>query len=84
MDPTDELLTLDTIGRTELNSQAKQPAKAAAAAMSRAGLKPHTYQPHPTSGRPIALYLATEVRAALARRPGRGTRTDRTPTGETP
>jgi hypothetical protein len=69
-------LTLDAIGRWELKSKAANPAKAAAAAMSRLGLKPFTYHPHPESGRPQALYTAGEVREALAARPGRGTRTD--------
>ncbi|MET8585667.1 hypothetical protein ABZX39_33090 [Streptomyces collinus] len=69
-------LTLEAIGRWELKSEAKQPAKAAAAAMSRLGLKPFTYYPHPETKRPQALYRAGEVRKALAERPGRGKRTD--------
>lgn len=69
-------LTLDSIGRWELKSQAANPAKAAAAAMSRLGLKPYTYVPNADSGRPQAVYLAGPVRKALAERPGRGTRTD--------
>lgn len=71
-----DLLTLETIGREELKSQAKQPAKVAAAAMSRLGVKPFAYHPHPKSGRPQALYRAGDVREAVAKRPGRGTRTD--------
>lgn len=69
-------VTLEEIGRWEMESKAKQPAKVAAAAMSRAGLKPYTYLPHPESGRPQAIYLKGAVREALANRPGRGKRTD--------
>ncbi|MFD4547235.1 hypothetical protein [Streptomyces sp. NPDC058466] len=68
-------LTLEAIGRWELKSKAANPAKAAAAAMSRLGLKPFTYVPS-AAGRPQAVYLAGAVREALAQRPGRGTRTD--------
>ena len=71
-----EPITLEEIGRWELNSTAKNPAKVASAAMSRAGLKPYTYLPHPDSGRPQAIYLKGGVRAALTQRPGRGKRTD--------
>ncbi|POX58847.1 hypothetical protein C3492_35535 [Streptomyces sp. Ru62] len=69
-------MTLEEIGRWEMESKAKEPAKVAAAAMSRAGLKPYTYLPHPESGRPQAIYLKGDVREALAKRPGRGKRTD--------
>lgn len=69
-------LTLEAIGRWELKSQAQNPAKAASKAMSRLGVKPFTYHPHPESGRPQALYRAGDVRNALGNRPGRGTRTD--------
>lgn len=65
-------LDLEDIGRNELKSSAKDPAKAASKAMSRLGVKPFTYHPHPESGRPQALFLAGEVRAALAARPGKG------------
>jgi len=65
-------LTLEDIGRNELKSTAKEPEKAASKAMSRLGVKPFTYHPHPESGRPQALFLAGEVRAALAARPGKG------------
>ena len=71
-------LTLEAIGRWELKSKAAIPAKAASKAMSRLGVKPFTYQPHPDSGRPQAIYLAGDVRQALASRPGRGKRTDLT------
>lgn len=67
-----EVLTLEDIGRWEMKSEAKQPAKAAAMAMHRLGVKPFTYCPHPDSGRPQAVYWAAEVREALAKRPGRG------------
>jgi hypothetical protein len=69
-------LTLEEIGESVLESKAQNPAKAASAAMSRAGLKPYTYLPHPESGRPQAIYLKGAVTKALANRPGRGTRTD--------
>jgi len=65
-------LTLEAIGRDELKSTAADPAKAASKAMSRLGVKRFTYHPHPKSGRPQALFLAGEVRAALAARPGKG------------
>lgn len=71
-----EPLTLEVIGREELQSQAKQPAKVAASAMSRLGVKPFAYYPHPESKRPQALYRAGDVRQALAKRPGQGKRTD--------
>ncbi|MYU24661.1 hypothetical protein [Streptomyces sp. SID8352] len=76
-------LSLEEIGRDELKSAAKNPAKVASAAMSRLGLKPHAYVPHPDSGRPQAIYLAGQVRAALAKRPGQGKRTDLTDTDQT-
>ncbi|GHG15259.1 hypothetical protein ACFFSH_40075 [Streptomyces filamentosus] len=72
-----EFLTLDAIGRDELKSQAKEPAKAASKAMSRLSVQPHSYRPHPDSGRPQAIYLAGDVREALASRPGQGARTDK-------
>lgn len=71
-----EPLTLEDIGRWEMKSTAKDPAKAASKAMSRLGVKPFTYHPHPKSSRPQALYRAGDVREALAKRPGRGKRTD--------
>jgi hypothetical protein len=71
-----EPLTLEDIGRWELKSQAKNPAKTASGVMAKLGLKPFTYHPHPESGRPQALYRAGDVRKALAARPGRGARTD--------
>lgn len=71
-----EPLTLEDIGRWELKSTATNPAKAASGVMSKLGLKPFTYHPHPKSGRPQALYRAGDVRTALAQRPGRGARTD--------
>ncbi|MFD7016156.1 hypothetical protein [Streptomyces sp. NPDC059928] len=69
--------TLGQIGRDLLQSKAKDPAKAAAARMSDLGLKPFTYYRAPDSKRPQALYYAGAVTAALAKRPGQGTRTDR-------
>ncbi|MEU8682918.1 hypothetical protein [Streptomyces sp. NPDC048611] len=65
-----EPLTLEHIGRWELQSQAKDPAKVASSTMKRLGVKSFTYHPHPESGRPQALYRAGEVRDAIAKRPG--------------
>lgn len=73
-----EPLTAENIGRWELKSQAKDPAKVASSTMKRLGVKPFHYMPHPESGRPQALYRAGEVRAAIAKRPGQGSRTDLT------
>lgn len=70
-----EPVTLEHIGRWILQSKAANPAKVASAAMSRLGLKPFTYVPS-ESGRPQAIYLESDVTAALAKRPGRGKRTD--------
>ena len=73
-----EPLTLEDIGRDEMKSKAKEPAKAASKAMSRLGVKPaYGYHPNPDSGRPQALYRAGDVRQALAARPGQGARTDK-------
>ena len=72
-----EPLTLEEIGRWEMKSAAKQPAKVASMAMHRAGLKPHTHLPHPESNRPQAIYLKGAVLKVLANRPGKGTRTDK-------
>ncbi|MBD0743617.1 hypothetical protein [Streptomyces sp. CBMA152] len=69
-------VTLEEIGRWEMKSKAQNPAKAASMAMHRAGLKPLTYLPHPVSGRPQAIYLKGDVQEALAKRPGRGKRTE--------
>jgi hypothetical protein len=69
-------VTLEEIGRWELKSTAANPAKTASGVMSKLGLKPYTYLPHPESGRPQAIYLKGVVRDALAARPGRGKRTD--------
>lgn len=69
-------VTLEEIGRGELKSTAANPAKTASGVMSKLGLRPYTYLPHPESGRPQAIYLKGAVREALAKRPGRGKRTD--------
>jgi hypothetical protein len=71
-----ELYTLDSVGQHILESKAANPAKAAAATMSRLGLKPFVYRPHPNSGRPQAWYRVGDVKDALAARPGQGTRSD--------
>lgn len=70
-----EPVTLEDIGRHILKSTAANPAKVASAALSRLGLKPLAYVPSET-GRPQAVYAETDVREALAKRPGRGKRTD--------
>ncbi|MET9051205.1 hypothetical protein ABZW50_08635 [Streptomyces bacillaris] len=62
-------LTLEEIGRWEMKSTAKEPSKVASMAMKRAGLKPHTYLPHPESNRPQAIFLKGAVVEALANRP---------------
>ncbi|MEU1134961.1 hypothetical protein ABZ383_34750 [Streptomyces sp. NPDC005900] len=75
-----EPLTLEDIGRDELKSTAVNPAKTASGVLAKLKPelrpKPIAYLPHPQSRRPQAIYLAGEVRAALAARPGRGVRTD--------
>ncbi|MGW2181282.1 hypothetical protein ACWCXX_24915 [Streptomyces sp. NPDC001732] len=73
-----EPLTLEEIGCDELKSTAKQPAKAAAVVMGRLKVKAFYHGPNPDSGRLQSYYLAGEVRAALAARPGSGNRTPRT------
>ncbi|MDP5310435.1 hypothetical protein [Streptomyces poriferorum] len=62
-------LTLEEIGRWEMKSTAKEPAKVASMAMKRAGLKPHVYLPHPESNRPQAIFLKGAVVTALTTRP---------------
>lgn len=71
-----EPLTLEDIGRDELESTAKNPAKSASGVMAKLGLKPTAYVPNSESGRPQAIYLKGDVQRALAKRPGRGKRTD--------
>ncbi|MEU7156058.1 hypothetical protein AB0A98_06385 [Streptomyces chrestomyceticus] len=72
-----EPLTLQNIGLRHLKSQSKNPAKVAAAAMSRLGLKAFTHIPHSQSGRQMAVYLKGDVERALNARPGRRRRTTR-------
>lgn len=69
--------TLGQIGRDLLQSKAKDPAKSASGVVSKLGLKPFAYYRAPDSKRPQALYYAGAVTAALSKRPGQGTRTDR-------
>lgn len=69
-----EPLTLADIGRWELKSQAKNPAKSASSVMAKLGLKPFAYVACGDSTRPQAIYLAGPVRDALAKRPGQGAR----------
>ena len=69
-------LTLEEIGRQVLESKAASPAKTASGVLSKLGLRPYTYLPHPESGRPQAIYLKGTVLEAVAARPGRGKRTD--------
>jgi len=72
-----ELYTLEHIGLHVLESKAKDPAKAAAAAVSKLGVKAFAYRPHPDSGRAQAWYRVGDVKDALAARPGQGARTDK-------
>lgn len=72
-----ELVTAEDAGRDILKSQAANPSKVASSTLKRLGVKPHTYRPHPDSGRPQALYKRGEVEAAVKSRPGQGARTDR-------
>ena len=48
----------------------------ASGALSRMGVRAHSFRPHPTSHRAQALYDPEQVKAAHAARPGRGARTD--------
>jgi predicted transcriptional regulator of viral defense system len=45
-------------------------------ALSRMGVRAHSYRPHPVSHRAQALYDPEKVKAAHADRPGKGARTD--------
>lgn len=72
-----EPLTLEDIGRQVMGSTAAQPSKAASRTMSRLGVKAFYHGPNPDSGRIQSYYLAGEVRAALAARPGKGNRSER-------
>jgi len=53
-----------------------QPSSARGA-LSRMGVRAHSFRPHPTSHRAQALYNPEQVKAAHAARPGQGARTDR-------
>ncbi|MFI6854449.1 hypothetical protein [Streptomyces sp. NPDC050416] len=46
-------------------------------ALSRMGVRAHSFRPHPQSHRAQALYDPEQIRAANAERPGQGARTDR-------
>lgn len=46
-------------------------------ALSRMGVRAHSFRSHPDSNRAQALYDPAAVRAAQAERPGQGARTDR-------
>lgn len=72
-----ELWTIDQVAE-ELKYSGPSAAGAARKRLSAWKVKAHSYQPHSESGRPRALYRAGEVRAAIAKRPGRGARTDLT------
>lgn len=45
-------------------------------ALSRMGVRAHSFRAHPTSHRAQALYDPEQVKAASAARPGKGARTD--------
>ena len=76
-----EPVTLEYIGRWLLNTKSANPAKVASAAMSRLGLKPVAYVTS-ESGRPQAIYVESNVKEALAKRPGRGAGGGRKPKGD--
>jgi hypothetical protein len=46
-------------------------------ALSRMGVRAHSFRSHPQSHRAQALYDPEQIRAANAERPGQGARTDR-------
>ncbi|MFD7867365.1 hypothetical protein [Streptomyces sp. NPDC059783] len=71
-------LTLEDIGRDVMKSTAKEPAKAASRTMNRLGVKAFWHGPNPDSGRIQSYYRAGEVQAAIAARPGKGNRSERT------
>ncbi|MEU3656454.1 hypothetical protein AB0E67_27335 [Streptomyces sp. NPDC032161] len=71
-------LTLEDIAQDELKSTAQKPAKAASRTMCRLGVKAFYHGPNPKSGRPQSYFRAGEVREALAKRPGKGNRAERT------
>lgn len=71
-----DVLTLDDIAR-EMGSQAKEPAKVASRAMQRLKVEPLARVQLDGWAQPRAVYLAEQVREALAARPGAGARTDR-------
>jgi len=52
-----------------------QPSSARGA-LSRMGVRAHSFRAHPTSHRAQALYDPEQVKAANAARPGKGARTD--------
>jgi hypothetical protein len=58
-----------------------QPSSARGA-LSRMGVRAHSFRPHPKSHRAQALYDPEQVKSANAERPGRGSRTDLNETQE--
>lgn len=66
-----DLWTIDDVAR-ELGIKPTS----ASGALSRMGIRAHSFRPHPASNRAQALYDPEQVKAAHAVRPGRGTRTD--------
>jgi hypothetical protein len=68
----DELWTIE-----EVAAHLGVKPSSARGALSRMGVRAHSFRPHPDSNRAQALYQAERVRAAHADRPGQGARTDR-------
>ncbi|MCX4911919.1 hypothetical protein [Streptomyces sp. NBC_00878] len=69
----DELWTIEDVA-----AHLGVKSSSARGALSRMGVRAHSFRPHPDSNRAQALYDAQQVRTAHADRPGQGARTDRT------
>jgi len=67
-----DIITLEEIGRFELNSRAQNPSSAASQAMRRLGLKPLARVQINGEGQAVAVYNRATVRKALSKRTGRG------------
>ncbi|MGW0014738.1 hypothetical protein ACWDVX_33925 [Streptomyces tendae] len=69
---TDELWTIEDVA-----AHLGIKPSSARGALSRMGVRAHSFRPHPDSNRAQALYDPQQVREAHAHRPGQGARTDR-------